>query len=403
MRFLVKKKHRRETPCGSPQGNTPTIQQQKKIFKKGKKMKLKKILLPLLSILIGLIFTLILLELVFRVVPTRESLKVLPVNEANPVIRFTPNRDVIWSSGAGFSIISKKHVNNYGFLNDQNYSKDATSPLLAIIGDSYVAAKQVENNESMHGRLSTMSQGKGRVYSFGSSGSPLSTYLAYSEYSKQFNPKGLAFIIVGNDFDESLFKYKKDPAFQYFKENGDDLVLSRVDYHSSWIKDIARKSALVRYLTYNAPIKSLFSIFDTSEKLNHKVKYVGNTQAGFTQERLLDSQKAVNKFFELLPTKTNVPKEKILFVLDGIRPNLYTKESLEQSQGSYVDIMFQYFKKLAKGKGYEVLDMQPYFIQEYKEKGIKFEFPTDAHWSKEGHKLVAKKIAESKVYQEVFK
>lgn len=365
-------------------------------------MKLKKILLPLLSILIGLLFTLILLELIFRVLPTRESLKVLPVNSDNPVIRFTPNRDVIWSSGAEFSIITKKHVNNYGFLNDQNYSKEVASPLLAIIGDSYVAAKQVENNESMHGILSSMTEKKGRVYSFASSGSPLSTYLAYAEYAKQFNPKGLAFIIIGNDFDESLLKYKKDPAFHYFQEKEDKLVLTRVDYHSSFIKDIARKSALVRYLTYNAPIKALFAITQTTN-IDKKIKYVGNTQAGFTPERLQDSQNAVNRFFELLPTKTDVPKEKILFVMDGIRPNLYDAKSLEESSGSYYDIMRQYFIKIATIKGYEVLDMQPHFIKAHQENNTTFEYPTDNHWNKNGHKLVAEKIADSKVYKELFK
>jgi hypothetical protein len=366
------------------------------------KMKLKKILLPLLSILIGLLLTLILLELIFRVLPTRESLKVLPVNSNNPVIRFTPNRDVIWSSGVGFSIITKKHVNNYGFLNDQNYSKEATSPLLAIIGDSYVAAKQVENNESMHGILSSKTKKKGRVYSFASSGSPLSTYLAYSEYTKQFNPKGLAFIIIGNDFDESLLKYKKDPAFHYFQQKENRLVLTRVDYHSSFIKDIARKSALIRYLTYNAPLKALLGA-TKGTPIDKKIKYVGNTQAGFTQERLEDSQNAVNRFFELLPTKTNLPKEKILFVLDGIRPNLYTKQSLKESRGSYFDIMRQYFIKTATTKGYEVLDMQPHFIKAHQEDNRTFEFPTDAHWNKEGHKLVAEKMANSNVYKEIFK
>jgi hypothetical protein len=369
---------------------------------KGTKMKLKKILLPLLSILIGLLFTLILLELIFRVLPTRESLKVLPVNHDNPVIRFAPNRDVIWSSGAGFSIITKKHVNNYGFLNDQNYSKEETSPLLAIIGDSYVAAKQVENNESMHGILSRITEGKGRVYSFGSSGSPLSTYLAYAEYAKQFNPKGLAFIIIGNDFDESLLKYKKDPAFHYFQQKEDRLVLTRVDYHSSFIKDIARKSALIRYLTYNAPIKALLGATKNSH-MDKKIKYVGNTQAGFTPERLQDSQNAVNRFFELLPSKTAVPKEKILFVMDGIRPNLYDAKSLQESSGSYYDIMRQYFIKIATIKGYEVLDMQPLFIKAHQENNTTFEFPTDAHWNRDGHKLVAEKMANSKVYKELFK
>jgi len=66
-----------------------------------------------------------------------------------------------------FSIVTKKHVNNYGFMNDHNYSTEDKSPLLAIIGDSYVEAAQVENKNAMHGILSQETIGKGRIYSFG--------------------------------------------------------------------------------------------------------------------------------------------------------------------------------------------------------------------------------------------
>lgn len=47
----------------------------------------------------------------------------------------------------------------------------------------------------------------GTSLSFGTSGSTLSSYLAYAGYaSKVFHPNAMAFIIIGNDFDESLLK-----------------------------------------------------------------------------------------------------------------------------------------------------------------------------------------------------
>ena len=91
------------------------------------------------------------------------------------------------------------------------------------------------------------------------------------------------------------------------------------------------------------------------------------------------------------------------FVMDGIRPNLYSPKSLQESHGSYYDIMRQYFIKIATIKGYEVLDMQPYFIKTHQENNTTFEYPTDNHWNKNGHKLVAEKIANTKVYKELFK
>ncbi|UCF06034.1 MAG: hypothetical protein JSV33_03105 [bacterium] len=157
-------------------------------------MKLKRILFPLISVLCGIFLSIILLEVIFRILPVRDSLMTLPVNSANPVVRFKENRDVTWSRGYDFSIVTKRHINNYGFLNDQNYDPEDDSPLLAIIGDSYVEAAQVEYKNSMHGILSQESAGNGRVYSFGASGSPLSNYLAYANYAtSEFNARALVF------------------------------------------------------------------------------------------------------------------------------------------------------------------------------------------------------------------
>ena len=212
-------------------------------------MKLKSILFPLISVLFCIFISIILLEVICRTLPICDSLATLPVNATNPIIRFKENRDIIWSYGANFSIITKKHINNYGFLNDQDYFQGDKSPLLAIIGDSYVEACQVENKNSMHGILSQKTIGKGRVYSFGASGSPLSTYLAYAKYAKkEFNPNAFVFIIVGNDFDESLTKYKSAPGFHYFSDASGRLELVRKDYQPSLIKRLLRHSALVRYL-----------------------------------------------------------------------------------------------------------------------------------------------------------
>jgi hypothetical protein len=368
-------------------------------------MKLKKILFPFISVLFGIFLSVILLEVLFRVLPVRDSLMQLPVNSMNPVIRFEEDRDVIWSRGANFSIVTKKHVNNYGFLNDQNYSTEDKSPLLAIIGDSYVEAAQVENKNSMHGILSQKAVGKGRIYSFGASGSPLSTYLAYANYAtKEFNANALVFIIVGNDFDESLTKYKNAPGFHYFSGASDRLDLVRKDYQPTLIKRLSRQSALIRYLVFNILLdwQSIENIFDNDTDYAEE-KYVGNTRADFDEERISDSKRVVDRFFEELPLKTVLGNSKILFVIDGMRPHLYNPTTLTMANGSYFDLMRKYFIKVAVNKGYEVIDMQPIFMIKHESEGIRFEIPSDGHWNEAGHILVAEKIKVSAVYSALFK
>src|ERR1700730_5286939 len=50
------------------------------------------------------------------------------------------------------------------------------------------------------------------------------------------NPQGIAITVVGNDFDESLFKYKNEPPYHYFAELPDGrLELRRVDFRLPWL------------------------------------------------------------------------------------------------------------------------------------------------------------------------
>lgn len=367
-------------------------------------MKLKKILFPFMSILFGMFLSIIFFEVIFRLLPVRDSLMTLPVNSTNPVIRFKENKDIIWSGGYNFSIVTKKHVNNYGFLNDQNYNPKDKSPLLSIIGDSYVEAAQVENRNSMHGLLSQETTGKGRVYSFGASGSPLSNYLAYANYAvNEFNAKALVFIIVGNDFDESLTKYKNTPGLHYFSDVSNHLELVRKDYHPTLVKRFFRQSAFFRYMAHNLQLnwQSIENIFN-NDKGNTKEKFVGNTRTDLDEECISDSQRVVDSFFEELPLQTGLENDRILFVIDGMRPHIYNPITLMKAKSSYFDLMRKYFITVAINKGYEVIDMQPVFIKKHDLEGIRFEFPSDGHWNEAGHRLVAEKIKASAVYRALF-
>jgi hypothetical protein len=97
-----------------------------------------------------------------------------PVTTENPVFHFTPDRDVTFSLGWNWEMVNYRRLNNAGWVNDQNYRKDDETPLLAIIGVSYVEAMMVPYAKMLYGRLANTLQGRLRVYSFGASGAPLS-------------------------------------------------------------------------------------------------------------------------------------------------------------------------------------------------------------------------------------
>src|SRR5690606_27510166 len=99
--------------------------------------KARQALLALTAILISIVGTLVVAEVVLRFLPVNEGLRAQPVDAVNPVFRFEPNRTAIWSEGWNLESVNRVHVNNDGFVNDQDYDPAASTPLLAIVGDSY--------------------------------------------------------------------------------------------------------------------------------------------------------------------------------------------------------------------------------------------------------------------------
>jgi hypothetical protein len=358
--------------------------------------------LALLSIAIGLLVPLLLGEAVLRLLPVRTGLRTLPINAANPIRRFPPNRSFTFSRDWNFSLINKGRTNNFGFVNDQDYDSTAHTPLLAVIGDSYIEAPMVPFPETMHGRLARCVDGHGRVYSFGASGAPMSEYLGEADFARsRFHPDAVLVLVVGNDFDRSLRWYTGSTGFHVFRRDSSGLVLQLVNYKPSLYRRIVRHSALARYVILN-----LAGGVDKADQLlrggRARPKYVGNTEASFTPERVRDSREAVDEFLKELPARSGLPPERILVMVDAIRPDMYNSDSLKAAAGSYFDLMRRYLVERAHAAGFEVIDMQPHFLRRHALDGSRFEFARDDHWNGRGHETAAAAAAASAVFRKVF-
>lgn len=358
---------------------------------------MRQFALGLALITASLFISVILLEAGLHLVPVNEGLHTQPVDQSDPILRFEQNRTATWSRFANFSMVNTIHSNNYGFINNQDYTPAPSQPLIAVIGDSYVEAAMVPYDQTLHGRLARSLDPDIKVYSFGASGAPLSQYLAYAGYAKnEFHPQKMIFIIVGNDFDESILSPSSSPGFHYFKDtNHAPLELTRIDFHPSIITSLVRRSKLAMYLATNlqaqhalANLKSLFS--------NAKPKqFVGQTKADVAPKRLASSRQAIQRFFELLPEMSGLAPQDILFVVDGLRPHLYSQNTLKQAKKSYFAHMRKVFLGDAKRHGYMVADLQPVFQAAHKMTGKRFEFKKDGHWNAEGHRLAAQEALAS--------
>lgn len=364
----------------------------------------RRFLLGTIATGLGALLPLLLAEALLRFLPVTEPAYAQPVNDRMPYRHFLPNRDVTFSKGWNFAITTRKHINNYGFVSDSDFTRDGVRPLVTVIGDSFVEAWEVPHDQTMHGLLAARVAGRGRVYGIGVSGSPLSQYLAYAAMARdEFTPDGMVFVIIANDFDESLRKYKQDPGFYYFAAGNGGLALERIDHPGqSRAVALASRSSLAMYLRYTVGF-DLGRVRNFLNKgANAPGQFVANVAAEVSAERIADSKAAIAAFLDQLPARSGLPPDKILFVVDAIRPQLYTPGELARADGSYFGQMRRHFMEHARSAGFEVIDMTPAFAAAWARDGQRFEFPNDNHWNPLGHRIVADQIARSSVFEKAM-
>lgn len=334
-------------------------------------------------------------ELALRFLPVQEGLRVLPVDSSSPVLRFAPHRESVWSKGPRFSIVNTVRTNDAGFVNDADYGVASTEPLMAVVGDSYVEAAMVPFAETLNGRLASFAQGRGRVFSFGAAGAGLAQYLVWAEHARDtYGPSAFAFVIIANDFGDAL---KEKPGHHRFDDSGGAVVLARTDYAPSALRRALRSSALVRYLALNVQLGTRRPASASDGR-----RWVGNIEARPPEETMIRYRLVTDWFLERLLAATGVAAEHIVLVLDGLRPHLYAEEDLVVAEESAWAELRSYVTERATARGFEVLDLQPRFVELHGREGTRFEFETDNHWNAAGHAVAADAVRGSRVFLTVF-
>src|SRR5947209_8462452 len=140
-------------------------------------MRWRSLLVNLATVAASFGLTLLALEIGLRFLPVAWAPPVVPPTADNPIQRYAANTPFTWSLGWNFRVVTRKRTNAQGFVADGDYDAAATTPLIAVAGDSFIEALLVPDRESLTGRLQAMLGGRGRAYAFAQSGSPLSQYV----------------------------------------------------------------------------------------------------------------------------------------------------------------------------------------------------------------------------------
>src|SRR5262249_38159509 len=160
---------------------------------------------------------------------------------------FQPNFDFVYSRGWALRDVVRGRVNNAGWVNDQDYARDAATPLIAVVGDSYIEAQMVPYAETMQGRLAAALQGCARVYSFAAAGAPLSEFAILAGYAvREFGASAVVVNLANFDFAGSDAAYARPAGMWVYRGIGDERKLELTPYRPGWARGIVRRSALAR-------------------------------------------------------------------------------------------------------------------------------------------------------------
>ena len=384
-----------ENKSGSSQNATPAPSPRK----------LKKHFRRVLVCLSLIFLALLLLEVLMQFLPI-QSVEVLqqdPVTLKQPVAKYAPpHSEYTYSRDWNFSLVNKGWINNAGFLHDQDYDSNGSAPIFAVIGDSFVASVHFPFEETLMKRLSGEAKNAGgNIYSFSMNGAPASQYLIWAKHAQDnYNVQSATFVFSADDIYDSLLKHGRLARYHQFAEgrNGElYLHLAREYKGISLFRAILHKSALYRYLQYNV---NLFELWNLIAKRRNTPKL--NPDASEEEGRVRNMERTVDAFLQMAPTCSELPPENILFVVDANRGKLF--KGLKQTKGRraledcFASIR-PYFISKAREQGFETIDMEPIFKEDYKKHGKNFEEPTDWHWNGYGHQVASEAIRKSGVFQ----
>ncbi|WP_440651112.1 hypothetical protein [Candidatus Pelagibacter sp. HIMB1495] len=334
-----------------------------------------------------------LLEIIFRILPTSDSLMIQAVNENQPIIHFKENRIINKQIGFNFTHVNKKNINNFGYATDKefftkDFQKKKKSKIVAAIGDSFVEAVQVRNKDTFHALLDKSYEDID-VYPIGVNGSPLSQYIAFYKYAeKLFDPEIYIFTIVYNDFDQSWYKIKKAPGYHYFTDK-DDLQL--INYNPSYLKELARKSAFVRYLYLDLQISVQIDRFKKIFKKDKKPTKIPINE-DYNKMRKKLGIKAADKFMDHLKTLSET--KKVIIVLDGDRGAIYNGKKSREMDSFITLWMERIIYKAKQMNSVHLIDMHPIFLSNWQKNQRKFNWDYDGHWNELGHRIVSEALIE---------
>lgn len=280
-------------------------------------------------------------------------------------------------------------INRDGWNSPIEYEKEKSNKTrVAVIGDSYIEALQVDNDQTLQYLLQEKSNQKIESFGFGISGAPLSQYLNVARYvESEFNPDIFVFMLIHNDFDESIIHLhpnkRKFLTFENKNNSWEELQAykSPNSFKAKLYRKVLMKSALFRYLWINLKVSAVREKF---KKTDNQQTFAANVEINSIEDNFVQIEEVTRII--LAKIHKELQHKRVILLMDAPRKSIYNGLNLENDPAFKLNTLVQ---KITDELQMEFIDLSQKFEFDYKINQKKFEFSNDFHWSQYGHKVVS--------------
>jgi len=337
----------------------------------------------------SLLIMFIILELTFIFIIPAAQFPYYYYEPNDHILRFstTDQREGVYTIGSMAQQRAMWRINNAGWNSAIDFVETKRKPRIAIIGDSYVEALQVNVEESIAGSLSRLlsygAETEVDVYAFGISGAPLSQYLQMTRYVRiHFNPDILVINVVHNDFAESLCSVKRQVGMLCLQDDGDSIQeASIVPYQPNPVLRLIRQSALLRYVVVNLQLPGQFQLPFPGKKSKRE------HNANIDVQDVKSSESRIRKAtdYVLRTLKRENGKVPVVFMIDAPRKDIYAG-TLDTSNVRWLN---ELLKEKSAQFGFNFIDLTNEFVKVFEVEHVHLESKYDWHWNERGHLAAA--------------
>jgi hypothetical protein len=274
-------------------------------------------------------------------------------------------------------------INEAGWNSAFDYRRDTSSPLVAIVGDSYVENLYCPPEEHLDYLLAQRLPAGYRAYNFGRRGIPMSHMVPMTRYVRdQVAPDWIVYLLNHRNLGESVARIRRGRYFLQYDKQGDSIfTLPPQPYQSSPQKQWLSLSATFRYFVSN---------------FTFRIAWPRLSLTPAPPPDLPEAQKPENQALQqeiarqiLIDITEAAKPARVLFVLHPNRAAIYEGHSPVPETRP-----MNLIKKELEALDLPYLSLNPAFSAAYLETGNTFEFENNKHWNGYANEVAANAIYE---------